>query len=135
VLLSLALRAKVHARHRERTPAVDVLREAIVRAHDTGQVSMLLSWVLAYGVSVAAELDGWEFAATLGAALTDGPLTALIYWNPELAERQVALEHSRAQLDPDRDDAAHARGAAMSYEQLIEYTLDELDRLRATAPS
>ena len=43
---------------------------------------MVLSWVLAYGVGVAADLDAPEFAATLGAALTDGPLAGMIYGTP-----------------------------------------------------
>ena len=47
-----------------------------------------------------------------------------------LADRQAALDHARAQLGPDRYDAAHATGAAMSYEQIVEYTLAELDRLQ-----
>ena len=74
-----------------------------------------------------------EFAATLGAALTDGPLAAMIYVNPALTDRQAALDHARAQLDPERYDAAHASGAAMSDRELIAYTLAELDRLLAEA--
>ena len=42
----------------------------------------MLAFVLRYGVSVAADLDAPEFAATLGAAVTDGPLAGLIYGGP-----------------------------------------------------
>jgi predicted ATPase/class 3 adenylate cyclase len=131
VVQSLALLAKLRARRGEGTPALEALREGVVGAHDSGQVSVLLSWVLSYGVSVAADLDAWEFAATLGAALTDGPLAGMIYGNPALADRQAALDHARAQLGPDRYEAAHATGIAQSYQQIVEYTLAELDRLLA----
>ena len=59
----------------------------------------------------------------------------MIYENPALTDRQAALDHARAQLDPDRYDAAHATGIAMTYEQIIEYTLGELDRLLAESNS
>ena len=55
----------------------------------------------------------------------------MIYENPALTDRRAALDHARAQLGPDRCDAAHATGIAMSYEQIIEYTISELDRLMA----
>ncbi len=129
VLQALALLARLRARRGESTTAIEVLREAIVRGHDTGQVGVVLSWVLAYGVAVAADLDAPLFAATLGAALTDGPLAGRIYGNPALTDRQAALDHARAQLGPDGYAAAHANGVAMSYEQIVEYTLGELDRL------
>ena len=57
VLQALALLARLRAGRGEGTPAIEALREAVVRGHDTGQVGVVLSWVLAYGVGVAADLD------------------------------------------------------------------------------
>ena len=55
----------------------------------------------------------------------------MIYGDPaDVAERDAILDRARAQLGPDRYDAAYAIGAAMSYEELVEYTLAELDRLQ-----
>ena len=131
VLQPLGLLARLRARRRERAPAIEALREGVVRAHDTGQ-SVMLAFVLSCGVSVAANLDAPELATTVGGAVTDGPLAELTYLVDPLvlAERQGLLEHARAQLGPDRYDTGHATGAAMSYEEIVEYTLAELDRLQ-----
>ena len=132
----LGLLAKLRARRGERTSAMEALREGVARAHDTGQKSFLFGGVLTYAVSVAADLDAWEFAATLGAAVTDGPLAEPAWVDPdERADRQATLDDARERLGPDRYDAAHATGAAMSYEQTVEYTLAELDRRLAETDS
>ena len=123
VLQPLGLLAKLRARRRERGPAIEALREGVVRAHDSGQLVML-AFVLSCGVNVAVDIDAPELAATLGGAITDGSLTYLVR-----ADRQAALDHAHAKLGPDRYDAAHATGIAMSYDRVVEYTLAELDRL------
>ena len=95
----------------------------------------MLAFVLSCGVSVAANLDAPELAAMLGGAVTDGPLAGLTYLVDPLvlADRQGLLDHARAQLGPDRYDAAYATGAAMSDRELIASTLAGLDRLSAEA--
>ena len=105
-----------------------------MRAYDTGQLPML-AFAVNHGVSVAADLAAWELAATLGAAIEAGSLAGLdILVHPaEHAARRAALDHVRAQLDADRYNAAAMRATAMTYRQVIEYTLTELDRLRAEA--
>ncbi len=134
VLQPLGLLAHLRARLRERAPAIEALREGVVRARDTGQ-SVMLAFVLSCGVSVAANLDAPELAAMLGGAVTDGPLAGLTFLVDPLvlADRQGLLDHARAQLGPDRYDAAYAAGAAMSDRELIASTLAELDRLFAEA--
>ena len=49
VLQPLGLLARLRARRRERAPAIEALREGVVRAHDTGQ-SVMLAFVLSCGV-------------------------------------------------------------------------------------
>jgi hypothetical protein len=44
-------------------------------------------------------------------------------------EREQAIERLQHELPPDAYTAASARGAAMSYEEIIQYALSELDRL------
>ena len=129
---ALALLARLLSERSQRSQAIDAFHEAVVRAYDTGQLPIMASAVN-HGVSVAADLGAWELAATLGAAIDDGPLAGLtILVHPaEHTARRGALDHVRAQLDADRYDAAAMRATAMTYRQVIEYTLAELDRLRA----
>jgi predicted ATPase/class 3 adenylate cyclase len=132
VLQPLGLLAKVRARRGERAPAVEALREGVVRAYDSGQ-PVLLAFVLSCGVNVAIDLDAPELAARLGGALCDGSLAGLTYLVDARvrADRQAALGHAQAQLRPDLYDAARATGIAMSHDRIVEYTLAELDRLLA----
>jgi predicted ATPase/class 3 adenylate cyclase len=128
-LQALGKLAPLRARRGEHALALEALCEAVIGAHDTGQVA-ITAILLNYGVSVAAALEAWEFAATLGAADTSSMLGAT-----ERAERQTALEQARTQLGHSRYDAAVATGSAMSHEEFVEYTLRELDRLLAESKS
>jgi predicted ATPase/class 3 adenylate cyclase len=132
VLQPLGLLAKLRAHRRERAPAIEALRDGVVRAHDSGQLVML-AFVLSCGVNVAIDLDAPEFAATLGGAVSDGSLAGRTYIVDARvrADGQAALDHARAQLRPDLYDAARASGIAMSYNEIVEYALSELDRLLA----
>jgi hypothetical protein len=134
VLRALALLAKHRARRGERVPAIELFREAVVRAHDSGQ-PLTLGFVMNHGVFTAADLSAWELATTLGAALSNGSLAELtVLVHPvEHTNRQTTLDHTRAQLDPAQYKTAVGNGTNMSYEQLIEYTLAELDRLHTEA--
>jgi predicted ATPase/class 3 adenylate cyclase len=124
-LQALGKLAPLRARRGERALALEALCEAVIGAHDTGQ-AVITAILLNYGVSVAAELDAWGLAATLGAAVTSSMLSAT-----ERTDRRAALDQARTQLGRSRYDAAVATGTAMSYEELVEYTLGELERLLA----
>jgi hypothetical protein len=67
----------------------------------------------------------------LGAALTEGSLRELTIsvLPAERIERQTALNEAREHLDPHRSQAARDHGATISYEQLVDNTLTEVDRL------
>ena len=70
--------------------------------------------------------------AVLGGVVTGSPLGTMSMVAPrDREERARALEQVRATLTPDEYDADFARGAAMSYEEVVAYTLGELDRLIA----
>jgi len=131
VLQPLGLLAKLRTRRREREPAIEALRDGVVRAHDSGQLVML-AFVLSCGVNVAIDLDAPEFAATLGGAVSNGSLAGMTSLDARVrADSQAALDNARAQLRPDLYDAARATGIAMTHDGIVEYTLTELDRLLA----
>lgn len=133
-LQALAKLATFRARRGDHRAALETLREAVSRAHDAGHMVVILT-VLNYGVSVAVELGAWELAAKLGAMVTDEQRTEFVLMSAtELEDQHAAIERARTRLGADRYDAALANGTAMSYEQIIEYTLGELDRLLADSP-
>ena len=47
----------------------------------------------------------------------------------ERTDRQAALDQARTQLGRGRYDTAVATGTAMTHDELVEYTIGELDRL------
>jgi hypothetical protein len=122
--------ARIRAERGERTAAMDAFHHSVVRAHDTGQLPMI-AFVLNQGVSLAADLEAWPLSATLGAALAEGALSglALLVHPGEHEARQVAVSRARERMDPSSYHAAFARGATLSYEQVVEYSLAELERL------
>jgi predicted ATPase/class 3 adenylate cyclase len=133
VLRAQGILAMLRARRGDRAAALQALRDAVTRAHDTGQL-LYVAIAVNYGVSVAADLDAPALAATLGGALTDGSLAWIPGASPvETAERQAALERVRARLGPEHYQSALANGSAMNYQQLMEYTFAELEALRADA--
>jgi hypothetical protein len=129
---ALGLLARRLSNHEERGQAVDACYEAVVRAYDTGQ-RPIMAFVVNHGVAVANDLGAWELAATLGAAVDEGPLAGLttLIHPAEHIDRQVALTDVRAQLGAERYEAVTANAIAMTYQQLVEHALTELDRLRA----
>jgi predicted ATPase/class 3 adenylate cyclase len=124
-LQTLAKLAQLRARRGEYVPALEALREAIIGARDTRQAA-ITAILLNYGVSVAAELDAWEFAATLTTAPTSSMLSA-----SERTDRQAALDQARTLLGRGRYDAAVTIGTTMSHDELVEYIIGELDHLLA----
>jgi predicted ATPase/class 3 adenylate cyclase len=126
---SLARIAELRAQEHQTLGALGTLRAALVYGHEFGQQAWLVT-ALDRGIQVLGHLGHWEPTAVLGGMVLDGPLGRLSIL--PLAEHQArsdALERARQELGDHRYRAAHTRGAAMTYEQIIEYTLAELDRL------
>ena len=84
------------------------------------------------------QLGMWEQAAVVIGVLTEGPLAASDGQAGVAAERrdrEQALQKTRAALGPDAFEEALARGAAMTYDEVADYTLAELDRALVEARS
>jgi tetratricopeptide (TPR) repeat protein len=126
---ALARIAELRAREHQTPEALGALRAALVYGHEFGQQAWLVT-ALDRGIQVLGHLGHWEPTAVLGGMVVDGPLGRLsILPVAEHQARSEALERARQELGDHRYRAAHTRGAAMTYEQIIEYTLAELDRL------
>jgi len=119
--LILAVRALVATREGDDEGARAALREAVVSAHDRGDVPALVT-TLEYGIQVWVFGDA-ELAATVAGA-TSGALSAfssLPYY--EAAHRDEALAIARAELGAAAYDLAAARGASMSLDELVAFVL------------
>jgi predicted ATPase/class 3 adenylate cyclase len=123
---SAAIRARGGDQH-----AIEGLREAIAYAHDIGSKTTIMT-ALDVAVWILADLDKVAIAGELAGFLDAGVTIAL---NPvigaELDERMQSRAHLRALLGDARYDALAARGAAMSYEEMIPYLLGALDQVIA----
>jgi predicted ATPase/class 3 adenylate cyclase len=130
---ALGLLASLLSHRGERSKAIDAFHEAVERAYGTGQLP-IMAFVVNHGVTVTIDLGCWDLAATLGAAVDDGPLAGLttLVHPAERAARRVALDDVRARLGPTRYDAATASAIGKTYRQVVEYTLAELERLRSS---
>jgi hypothetical protein len=72
-----------------------------------------------------------EPAAVLAGAEIDGPLVAWHVDGVDVDDREGEIRALRTSLGGDGYECAAAAGAAMTFDELVEYTLDELERLLA----
>jgi hypothetical protein len=123
------------ARMADRRGALLALRESVRHEIRSGNRVMLAGALYRTRFALVALGDS-EPAAVLTGAETEGPFAAWdVYANaePEIQDRELALDTLRTALGPNEYGCAFARGAAMTYDEVVEYTLNELDRLLADA--
>jgi hypothetical protein len=128
--------ASLRAAAGERTALAD-LRAAFAYAHDVGSRITIMA-VIDYGIRILACLGRAEVGAVLVGFLDAGGLGEVYpVEGAEATARRQARETMTNELGHQEHKAAQARGAQFSYEQLIEYSLRELDDLKSadtTAP-
>jgi tetratricopeptide (TPR) repeat protein len=105
------------------------LREAIAHAHDVGSLVTMMT-VVDYGIRVLASLEHSTLGAVLAGFLDEGHVIVL---NPVDGPERLAREQARAKLaadlGPHEYAAARARGAQLTYETYVDYSLREIDRI------
>jgi hypothetical protein len=129
---SLGSVAWLKARAGDRRGALRSARDGVRHDLRSGNRTMLAG-ALNHTKLALVELGYPEPAAVLAGAEADGPL---VPWNTtgsdaELQDRDDALETLRASLGHDAYARSAALGSAMTYDEIVEYTLDELERLLA----
>jgi hypothetical protein len=128
--MAASVLSRLRAARGDLVGAVSALTEAVVVSRDLMNRGGLIT-SLERGVDVFALGDRPETAATLVGAATRGPLRAMrmigVY---ERAPRRQLQDALRERLGDDRYEGCVARGAAMSYEELLDFVLGELDSLR-----
>jgi hypothetical protein len=132
---ALAVVARIHMNAGRLPDAWRTLRDAVVYSQDVGDTSNL-------GFALFEMLDGLgrmgghdAFVAELGGALKEGLFRALLLQTggDELMRRETALTRVRESTDPDAYEVAFARGASLTYDEVIDLALAKLDALLAEA--
>jgi hypothetical protein len=126
--------ARLRAQIGDAPEALRALRASVSHEHYRGsRPSMTVT--LNIGIEVLATLGYAEQAAVLAGVTSKGPLAPLI------ADRIDSIEHAqlertlgpvREALGVERFEECGAQGASMSYDEIIEYALTELDRLASS---
>jgi hypothetical protein len=131
VSLACTQLARLRMRDGEVAGALDALRTAVTHHHADGDRPGLVGTLLVVAAILgAAGRD--EAAVTLGRGVVGGelaPLTAGM--GAALSKQADLLAQARARLGDERYEEAAARGAAMPYEVIVAYALDEIDRARS----
>ena len=131
LLLGRSLAAIAHLRSRAGdTPgALAALREAFIWCIDTGQRTELIASI-DRAVDVVCRAGHDETGAILQGIATLGPLASV---NTVLRSTHVARRESRLrdQLGDEVFEAAMDRGAAMPYEDVVDFVTTEVDRMLA----
>jgi hypothetical protein len=130
---ALALVAALRDRAGDQAGAAGALRTAVVYEAGTGnRKNMMAMVVTAAALVLAGRPDTFDAAATLAGAIA-GPVLGVfpVFWfTPSQQDRyQQDLTQVAATLGADRYTDAHQRGEAMTYDQIIAYILDQLERL------
>jgi predicted ATPase len=121
----LALAGGLRARLGNDAGALELLHEAVIVARDHGvrpQLAAALDWSL----SPLFRTGRPEVAATFLGALTDGALADGGNFPLVASNRARSTERARSMLG-DQTNHHIARGAAMSYDELAEYAIQELE--------
>ena len=93
----------------------------------------MLAAALGHAIPTLRECGAFEPTAVVGGAAFDGLLALLRSTPPpEVQAARAALDEVRTELGVDAYDAAAARGAAMSPDEMFTYPLAELDDLIAS---
>ena len=129
--LALSLGATLRAAAGDHAGAARALRTAVVHEAGTGNRNSMATAVNRTALVLAGLPDTFEAAATLAGAIT-GPVLGVfpvVLTPPQQDRYRQRLAQVAATLGAERYGDAQQRGAAMTYDQIVAYTLDQLDRL------
>ncbi|MCJ7671401.1 MAG: hypothetical protein MUP67_05060, partial [Acidimicrobiia bacterium] len=129
--ICMMLLTRVDANYGDPTAALDSARTAIRHFVETGYRIQAV-FTLKHSANAFRRAGHPDVAAILLGWVDQQPQRGTAGEEGELYERQQA--ETRDVLGPDEYDAFTARGAAMSYDEIVEYTLQQAD-LYITEPT
>jgi predicted ATPase/class 3 adenylate cyclase len=132
-LLSSAysMSGQLYARRGEMNKAFQSVRAAVVHSEHIGDHPQLVS-ALAFATTILSRSGHQEPAAVLAGVIVDGSLAEINRFPGSAREHgDRVLVRIEEALGSDAYRRAAARGASMSFEEIVEYTIGELDRVIA----
>jgi predicted ATPase len=129
VMSAFGMVAQLRARRGDRSGALEALRASVVSGHELGDRPQFVA-TIGWGVFVFSRFGQLEQAAVLAGALVDGPLAEISRF-PGVAQshEDPALTRVRSAIGTDAYRDAAARGAAMSFDDVVAYMIREIDAL------
>ena len=129
---ALTLRATLQDRAGDQAGAARSLRTAVVFEAGTGNRHNMANAIRVAALVLAGRPDTFDAAATLAGAIA-GPVLGVfpvVWFTPSQQHRyQQDLAQAAATLGTRRYTDAQEEGAAMIYDQIVAYTLEQLDRV------
>jgi hypothetical protein len=122
----LAASALLGSRRGARSAAVRALREAIEHSREVGDRPTLLG-NLTTGIELAANVGAFGLAVLLAAKESSAGFNFI--GTQYLIDYDGALARARDRLGAERYEELWARGTEMSFDQVVEFALTDLDRL------
>jgi predicted ATPase/class 3 adenylate cyclase len=132
LMMGDALLGVARLRTHDRPAALAALGEAIACATRVGFRPMGTE-VVAGAAEVLLRIGEYSTATVLAGSLLEGALAWIMMSGERNAELERALVAARAQLGADQYQHLFARGAAMSYEEVLEFALEDVHRALAEA--
>ncbi len=121
---SLGELSRLHAQAGNIAEALDMLRSAVVYTRDTGDHLTTMAGVTR-AVEILAAAGREEGAVVISSAVTQSHLRSQMLALVE--QQQPLIEDLRARLGEARYEAARTQGAALAYDDLVLFTLTEID--------
>jgi hypothetical protein len=106
------------------------LQEAISYTHYIGYRSLVIE-VLGQGAELLLEVGEPSTATVLAGSLLEGALAAIMVSSQRNAELERTLVATRDTLGAEHYQRLFGRGASMSYEEVVEFALDNVHRAMA----
>ena len=122
--------ARLRSHMQDRRAALETLHEAISYSNDVGW-RPLLAEVLGPGAEILLRVGEGATATVLVGSLLDGALAMLNLSLERNASLERALTAAREEFGDEQFGRLFTRGAGMSYEEVVEFALDQVRRAMA----
>ncbi|HXY91114.1 MAG TPA: adenylate/guanylate cyclase domain-containing protein [Acidimicrobiia bacterium] len=128
--LALVCVARLRARMHDRVGALEALDEAISHGGSVGARPVVVD-ILGASADILVRVAEPSTATVVAASLLEGALVAINVSSQRNAELERTLDAARRVLGHEQYQRSYAHGASISYEEVVEFALDNVRRALA----